>query len=260
MHKYNILVWKFTDVLRYFHTKCAHKPIWAPTISPFNVNFCLVVDRLVPNIMCWVHSSMEVGWRGMDEMLCVKSRRSHTLHLFRPCIWTWLNESKCLLFCPDSVPDSDTVSMSRRGIEDKLVEEYRNCHYYKETQAELGEYNNSWCGFWKRSLEVALNYRLNLRGLAVTFKDPTSMFTGPLLQVNQFPMEIKFESSGCCYGFQAINKTKEKLSYHKMTSPWRSHSLVRSFSSTTPQTHHGYVSDISFMNLWRAVSFLREDI
>ncbi|XP_042368219.1 LOW QUALITY PROTEIN: broad substrate specificity ATP-binding cassette transporter ABCG2-like [Plectropomus leopardus] len=34
-------------------------------------------------------------------------------------------------------PDSDSVSMSRRGIEDKLVEEYRNCHYYKQTKAEL---------------------------------------------------------------------------------------------------------------------------
>uniref|UniRef100_A0A7N8XFN1 Broad substrate specificity ATP-binding cassette transporter ABCG2-like n=1 Tax=Mastacembelus armatus TaxID=205130 RepID=A0A7N8XFN1_9TELE len=34
-------------------------------------------------------------------------------------------------------PDSDSVSMSRRGIEDKLVEEYRNCQYYKQTKAEL---------------------------------------------------------------------------------------------------------------------------
>ncbi|XP_047440604.1 broad substrate specificity ATP-binding cassette transporter ABCG2-like [Mugil cephalus] len=33
--------------------------------------------------------------------------------------------------------DSDSVSLSRRGIEDKLVEEYRNSHYYKETKAEL---------------------------------------------------------------------------------------------------------------------------
>ncbi|KAM9335198.1 broad substrate specificity ATP-binding cassette transporter ABCG2-like [Symphorus nematophorus] len=33
--------------------------------------------------------------------------------------------------------DSDSVSMSRRGIEEKLVEEYRNCHYYKQTKAEL---------------------------------------------------------------------------------------------------------------------------
>ncbi|XP_059211408.1 broad substrate specificity ATP-binding cassette transporter ABCG2-like isoform X2 [Centropristis striata] len=37
----------------------------------------------------------------------------------------------------DDNPDSDTVSLSRRGIEDKLVEEYRNCHYYKQTKAEL---------------------------------------------------------------------------------------------------------------------------
>ncbi|XP_035005581.2 broad substrate specificity ATP-binding cassette transporter ABCG2 isoform X2 [Hippoglossus stenolepis] len=33
--------------------------------------------------------------------------------------------------------DSDSVSKSRRSIEDKLVEEYRNCHYYKQTKAEL---------------------------------------------------------------------------------------------------------------------------
>ncbi|KAG7215208.1 hypothetical protein INR49_022707 [Caranx melampygus] len=33
--------------------------------------------------------------------------------------------------------DSDAVTMSRRGIEEKLVEEYRNCHYYKQTKAEL---------------------------------------------------------------------------------------------------------------------------
>uniref|UniRef100_UPI0009B3C176 ATP-binding cassette sub-family G member 2-like n=1 Tax=Monopterus albus TaxID=43700 RepID=UPI0009B3C176 len=34
-------------------------------------------------------------------------------------------------------PDSDTLSKSRQGIENKLVEEYRNCHYYKQTKAEL---------------------------------------------------------------------------------------------------------------------------
>ncbi|XP_029381785.1 ATP-binding cassette sub-family G member 2-like [Echeneis naucrates] len=34
-------------------------------------------------------------------------------------------------------PDSDSVSMSRRGIEQKLVEEYRNCQYYKQTRADL---------------------------------------------------------------------------------------------------------------------------
>ncbi|XP_041841126.1 broad substrate specificity ATP-binding cassette transporter ABCG2 [Melanotaenia boesemani] len=37
----------------------------------------------------------------------------------------------------DPRPDADSVSMSRRGIEDKLVEEYRNCQNYKETKAEL---------------------------------------------------------------------------------------------------------------------------
>uniref|UniRef100_A0A7N6B974 ABC transporter domain-containing protein n=1 Tax=Anabas testudineus TaxID=64144 RepID=A0A7N6B974_ANATE len=34
-------------------------------------------------------------------------------------------------------PDSDSVSISRRGIEDKLVEEYINCYHYKQTKAEL---------------------------------------------------------------------------------------------------------------------------
>lgn len=34
-------------------------------------------------------------------------------------------------------PDSDSVSVSKRGIEDKLVEEYRNSHYFKQTKAEL---------------------------------------------------------------------------------------------------------------------------
>lgn len=38
---------------------------------------------------------------------------------------------------PDPEPDPDSVSLSRRGIEDKLVEEYRNCSYYKQTKAEL---------------------------------------------------------------------------------------------------------------------------
>uniref|UniRef100_A0A8D3DEQ4 ABC transporter domain-containing protein n=1 Tax=Scophthalmus maximus TaxID=52904 RepID=A0A8D3DEQ4_SCOMX len=33
--------------------------------------------------------------------------------------------------------DKDSVSKSRRGIEDKLVEEYRSCHFYKQTKAEL---------------------------------------------------------------------------------------------------------------------------
>ncbi|XP_071315654.1 broad substrate specificity ATP-binding cassette transporter ABCG2 [Trachinotus anak] len=33
--------------------------------------------------------------------------------------------------------DSDSVSKSRQGIEEKLVEEYRNCHYYKQTKTEL---------------------------------------------------------------------------------------------------------------------------
>jgi len=37
-------------------------------------------------------------------------------------------------------PDADSVSLSRRGIEDKLVEEYRNCQFFKQTKAELGKY------------------------------------------------------------------------------------------------------------------------
>lgn len=34
-------------------------------------------------------------------------------------------------------PDSDAVLASKRGIEDKLVEEYRNCYYFRQTKSEL---------------------------------------------------------------------------------------------------------------------------
>lgn len=34
-------------------------------------------------------------------------------------------------------PDADTLETSRRGIEDKLVEEYRNSQHFRETKAEL---------------------------------------------------------------------------------------------------------------------------
>lgn len=37
----------------------------------------------------------------------------------------------------DPEPEPDSISMSRRGIEDKLVEEYRSCSYFKQTKAEL---------------------------------------------------------------------------------------------------------------------------
>lgn len=43
---------------------------------------------------------------------------------------------------PSSLPDPESVLGSKRGIEDKLVEEYRNCHYYRQTKAELGTYND----------------------------------------------------------------------------------------------------------------------
>ncbi|XP_027143370.1 ATP-binding cassette sub-family G member 2-like isoform X2 [Larimichthys crocea] len=33
--------------------------------------------------------------------------------------------------------DVDSSSISRQGIEEKLIEEYRNCHYFKETKTEL---------------------------------------------------------------------------------------------------------------------------
>ncbi|XP_073330902.1 broad substrate specificity ATP-binding cassette transporter ABCG2-like [Pagrus major] len=33
--------------------------------------------------------------------------------------------------------DPESVLNSKRGIEDKLVDEYRNCHYYRQTKAEL---------------------------------------------------------------------------------------------------------------------------
>ncbi|XP_039466396.1 broad substrate specificity ATP-binding cassette transporter ABCG2-like [Oreochromis aureus] len=38
---------------------------------------------------------------------------------------------------PDLEPDSESMSKSRRGIEEKLVEEYRNGQHFKETKAEL---------------------------------------------------------------------------------------------------------------------------
>ncbi|XP_023122123.2 broad substrate specificity ATP-binding cassette transporter ABCG2-like isoform X1 [Amphiprion ocellaris] len=38
---------------------------------------------------------------------------------------------------PEPEPDPDSISMSRRGIEDKLVEEYRSCSYFNQTKAEL---------------------------------------------------------------------------------------------------------------------------
>ncbi|XP_060887646.1 broad substrate specificity ATP-binding cassette transporter ABCG2 [Labrus mixtus] len=34
-------------------------------------------------------------------------------------------------------PESDSAVTSRRGIEDKLVEEYRNSHYFQQTKAEM---------------------------------------------------------------------------------------------------------------------------
>lgn len=37
----------------------------------------------------------------------------------------------------DIDPDSKKMSLSRKKIEDKLVEEYRSCQYFRETQAEL---------------------------------------------------------------------------------------------------------------------------
>ncbi|KAM6909232.1 broad substrate specificity ATP-binding cassette transporter ABCG2 [Xenentodon cancila] len=48
-----------------------------------------------------------------------------------------LNSSKDEEPCPASGPDPDSVSMSRRGIEEKLVEEYRTSQYYRQTRAEL---------------------------------------------------------------------------------------------------------------------------
>uniref|UniRef100_A0AAX7UVM5 ABC transporter domain-containing protein n=1 Tax=Astatotilapia calliptera TaxID=8154 RepID=A0AAX7UVM5_ASTCA len=40
----------------------------------------------------------------------------------------------------DQELDSESMSKSRRGIGEKLVEEYRNCQHFKETKAELGGY------------------------------------------------------------------------------------------------------------------------
>ncbi|XP_044039881.1 broad substrate specificity ATP-binding cassette transporter ABCG2-like isoform X2 [Siniperca chuatsi] len=46
-------------------------------------------------------------------------------------------DSTAVAFSSMDKEDSDSVSMSRRGIEAKLVEEYRNCDYFKQTKAEL---------------------------------------------------------------------------------------------------------------------------
>ncbi|MEQ2267657.1 hypothetical protein XENORESO_008807, partial [Xenotaenia resolanae] len=37
----------------------------------------------------------------------------------------------------DSQKDAESTSMSRKGIEDRLVEEYRNCQYYQKTKDDL---------------------------------------------------------------------------------------------------------------------------
>lgn len=64
-------------------------------------------------------------------------------------VWDVLTLSCCSLslsaplslrFFPE-MNDLDAVSASRQRIEDKLVEEYRNCAYYRRTKEELGESN-----------------------------------------------------------------------------------------------------------------------
>uniref|UniRef100_A0AAX7V9N8 ABC transporter domain-containing protein n=1 Tax=Astatotilapia calliptera TaxID=8154 RepID=A0AAX7V9N8_ASTCA len=47
---------------------------------------------------------------------------------------------------PDQELDSESMSKSRRGIGEKLVEEYRNCQHFKETKAELGGYQKKASG------------------------------------------------------------------------------------------------------------------
>ncbi|KAK2863291.1 hypothetical protein Q5P01_002824 [Channa striata] len=91
----------------------------------------------------------------------------------------------------DLDPDADAVSMSRRGIEDKLVEEYRNFHHYKETKAELERialgkqttttapsrtitYSNSFLTQFKWVLKrtfknILLNPQMSIAQVAVTF-------------------------------------------------------------------------------------------
>uniref|UniRef100_A0AAQ5YIZ9 ABC transporter domain-containing protein n=1 Tax=Amphiprion ocellaris TaxID=80972 RepID=A0AAQ5YIZ9_AMPOC len=46
-------------------------------------------------------------------------------------------DSTAVALKPEPEPDPDSISMSRRGIEDKLVEEYRSCSYFNQTKAEL---------------------------------------------------------------------------------------------------------------------------
>ncbi|KAG7497738.1 hypothetical protein JOB18_043164 [Solea senegalensis] len=48
-----------------------------------------------------------------------------------------INGDSTAILTSDLDRDPDSVSKSKKGIEDKLVEEYRSCQYYKETRAEL---------------------------------------------------------------------------------------------------------------------------
>lgn len=65
-----------------------------------------------------------------------------------------------LSFCPDPDPDlrrdPDSVSMSRKGIEDKLVEEYRSSQHYRQTKAELGQFRTRTWSLSQRVTEAFL--------------------------------------------------------------------------------------------------------
>ncbi|XP_036968904.1 broad substrate specificity ATP-binding cassette transporter ABCG2-like [Acanthopagrus latus] len=47
-------------------------------------------------------------------------------------------DSTAVALSSSDYEDPESVLNSKRGIEDKLVEEYRNCHFYRQTKAELG--------------------------------------------------------------------------------------------------------------------------
>lgn len=58
-------------------------------------------------------------------------------------IWVWVNLNKFVFLVADSQQDAESMSKSRKGIEDNLVEEYRNCQYYKQTKDELGGFKRN---------------------------------------------------------------------------------------------------------------------
>uniref|UniRef100_A0A7N6AZ82 ABC transporter domain-containing protein n=1 Tax=Anabas testudineus TaxID=64144 RepID=A0A7N6AZ82_ANATE len=110
--------------------------------------------------------------------------------------------------------NSDSVSISRRGIEDKLVEEYINCYHYKQTKAELGTkpswieshyvtitYNTSFLTQFRWVLKrtfknIMLNPQTSIAQVAVT------LFLA--LVVGAIFFDVKNDSSGIQNRFGAL--------------------------------------------------------